>query len=308
MLRGSGAGPDTSVTLFGSTISMPVLLAPTSPQRLLHPDAELATARAARSARTITIVSTDSHYPFAAVAEAAGEHCWFQLYTYRSRRDVEATVDLAVRCGAAAIVVTVDAYHRARRISAQRAGFATPPEVDFGTLRALGVLDGTIPADGRLERLPLTWSDLAWIRELAPIPLLVKGILDPSDARRCVDLGIDGVVVSNHGGRQLDGVVPSLVALRAIAAEVGHECVVLLDGGVRSGVDVVKALALGADAVCIGRPYLWGLAVGGAAGVKEVLSLIRFELEDTLLQLGLDGVHQIGPECVAGFRQRSAEP
>jgi 4-hydroxymandelate oxidase len=268
----------------------------------LHADAELATARAAVEAGTVSIVSTDSHYPFPAVAAVAGKNCWFQLYPYRTQADVEAMIDMVLDAGAAALVVTVDARFPARRISARRAGFRTPPHVDFGTLRLLGILAGDVPADARLERLPLTWDDLARIRRRVKVPLLVKGVLHPADARRCCELGADGVIVSNHGGRQLDGVVPSLVALEEVAGEVRDHCAVLFDGGIRSGVDVVKALALGAHAVCIGRPYLWGLSIGGEAGVKAVLTLLQREVEDTLLQLGLAAVSDIRPDCVAGIR------
>lgn len=294
--------PDTSVALFGQRLSLPVFLAPTSPQRLLHEQAELATARAAKSAGTVSIVSTDSHYPFPLIAETAAQSCWFQLYSYRSRSDVEATIDLALAAGASALVVTVDAHFSARRLAARRAGFRTPPGVDFGTLRTLGILTGDVPADARLERLPLTWDDLAWIRRRVKVPLLVKGVLRASDARRCVDAGVDGVIVSNHGGRQLDAAVASLVALERVAREVGRECTVLMDGGVRSGVDVVKALALGARSVGIGRPYLWGLSLAGQDGIGAVLSLLRREIEDTLLQLGVPAASAIDADCVADIR------
>lgn len=302
VLGASCSTPDTRVRIFGHELSMPVLLAPTSPQRLFHEDAELATARAAVAAGTVSIVSTDSHYPLRTVVETSERTCWFQLYPYGSRAEVEAAIDMAVDAGAAAVVLTVDACYPARRISAKRAGFRTPPYVDFGTLRLLGVLDGEIPADARIERLPLTWSDLAWIRGRTTVPLLVKGILHPEDARRCIDIGADGVIVSNHGGRQLDCVVPSVAALSQVAEEVSDDCVVLVDGGIRSGVDVVKALALGAHAVCIGRPYLWGLSVDGEKGVEGVLKILSCEIEDTLRQLGLEAVSQVGPDCLSEIR------
>lgn len=290
---------DTSVSLFGKRVELPVLLAPTSPQRLLHEDAELATARAAVRAGTITIVSTDSHYSFETIAQSVKQSCWFQLYAYGSRRDVEATLEMAARAGAEAVVVTMDAHYSARRIAAKRAGFRTPPQVDFGTLRALGILPGNIPPDARFDRIPLTWSDLEWIRAQVAVPLLVKGVLHPDDARRCVQIGADGIIVSNHGGRQLDCVISSVAALEDISIAVGSECVVLMDGGIRSGVDVIKALALGAQAVCIGRPYLWGLALEGEGGVTAVLELLRNEVEDTLLQLGVNGLADITASCVS---------
>ncbi|MFE2294414.1 alpha-hydroxy acid oxidase [Streptomyces sp. NPDC059452] len=292
-LGGSGAKPDTSVTLLGQRLALPVLLAPTSPQRLLHEDAEIATARAAESAGTVSIVSTDSHHVFADVTGSVGSDSWFQLYAYRSRDDVAATIALAEEAGATALVVTVDASYAARRISTRRAGFRTPAHVDFGNLRSLGVLTGEIPEGARIDRLPLTWDDLEWIRSRTNLPIVVKGVLRAEDAERCVGLGVEGVIVSNHGGRQLDGAVPSLIALEQVAAAISDRALVLLDGGVRSGVHVVKALALGADAVCIGRPYLWGLGLAGQQGVEAVLDLLRSEIEDTLLQLGADSVADI---------------
>ncbi|MCG0286187.1 alpha-hydroxy acid oxidase [Streptomyces sp. PSAA01] len=279
--------PDTEVTLFGRTFSSPVLLAPTSPQRILHEDAELAVARAAQETGALSIVSTDTHFPFPDIAAAAEDGCWFQLYAYDGRERIAETIEMAEAAGATALVVTADAHYPARRVSAQRAGFRTPPEVDFGTMRQLGILQGDVPASARIGRFPVTWDDLAWIRERTKLPVVVKGVLRAGDARRCSDLGVDGIIVSNHGGRQLDGVLPTLVALDEVVTEVGHERVVLVDGGVRSGTDIVKALALGARAVCVGRPYLWGLAVAGQAGVAAVINLLRLELGDALRQLGV---------------------
>ncbi|MFD8998466.1 alpha-hydroxy acid oxidase [Streptomyces abikoensis] len=298
VLTTAGTTPDTRTGVLGQQLSLPVLLAPTSPQRLLHEHAEIATALAAEDAGTISVVSTDSHYPYPEIAESAPGGSWFQLYAYRSLDDVDATVALAEKAGASALVVTVDASHAARRVSTLRSGFRTPPFVDFGTLRALGILEGDIPANARLDRLALTWDDLRRIRERTTLPLLVKGVLGPEDARRCFDLGAQGVIVSNHGGRQLDGEIPSLVALDQVASAVGDRGVILVDGGIRSGVHVVKALALGADAVCLGRPYLWGLALAGRAGVRAVLELLRREIEDVLLQLGVESVADVGRDLV----------
>jgi len=279
--------PNTQIAVFGTEVSIPILLAPTSPQRLLHEDAELATASAAARSGTVCIVSTDSHFGYPEIASKAEGKSWFQLYPYRSRAVVEASLDMAISAGATAIVLTVDAFYPARRLSAKRIPFHIPDFVKFGTLELLGVASGVVPVEGRMERIPLSWDDLAWIRARTRVPLIVKGILHPSDARQCANLGVDGVIVSNHGGRQLDCALPSIMALDAISTEVGRHCTVLFDGGVRSGVDVVKAIALGAHAVCIGRPYLWGLGLGGTAGVTAVLDILRTELEDTLRQIGV---------------------
>lgn len=290
---------DTTVTLFGQQMAFPVILAPTSPQRLVHIDAELATARAAAACGLVSIVSTDSHYPYSDIAEAAAGHSWFQLFAYRSRRDVEATLDYAEDCGAAAIVVTVDASFAARRLSTQQAGFQLPAGVDYGTLRSLGILRGDPPSGGRYDKLPITWDDLEWIRGRTELPLLIKGVLRAEDAKRCVDLGADATIVSNHGGRQLDGVVPSLFALEAVVDCVPLEHPVLLDGGIRTGVSAAKAIALGARAVCIGRPYLWGLGLAGQAGVERVLELLRAEFADAMLQLGISTVGELDRSFLA---------
>lgn len=290
---------DTTVSLFGRQLACPLVLAPTSPQRLVHPDAERATARAADSRQVVSVVSTDSHYSYSEIVSDAPGRTWFQLFPYRSRRDVQATLEFAESCGASAIVVTIDASFAARRLSTQRAGYSLPAGVDYGTLRALGILRGEPPSSGRHDKLPITWDDLHWIRSLTDLPLLVKGVLRPVDARRCVDLGADGTIVSNHGGRQLDGVVPALFALRAVIEAVPDDHPVLLDGGVRSGVSIAKAVALGARAVCVGRPYLWGLGLAGQRGVERVIDLLRDEFADALLQLGICAVGELDQAFLA---------
>ncbi|MGW0737732.1 alpha-hydroxy acid oxidase [Streptomyces sp. NPDC002851] len=303
--RGLHDGPgelDTSVTVLGHTLALPLMLAPTSPQRLVHPEAELATARAAAQRGLLSMVSTDSHFAYSEIARSAPGRTWFQLFAYRSRADVEATLEYAESCGTSAIVVTVDASFAARRLTTWRAGYQLPPEVDYGTLRKLGILQGRPPVGGRHEKLPITWDDLKWIRARTRLPLLVKGVLRPVDARRCVDLGIDAVIVSNHGGRQLDGVVPALSALSSVVASVPRDHPVLLDGGVRSGIDLAKAIALGARAVCIGRPYLWGLGLGGQQGVERVLDLMHTEFSDVLLQLGIATVDELDETFVTTAR------
>ncbi|HEX3778653.1 MAG TPA: alpha-hydroxy acid oxidase [Pseudonocardiaceae bacterium] len=295
---------DLTVELFGRRLAFPVVLAPTSPQRLVHADAELATARAAASRGGVSIVSTDSHFPYSEIADAAPGRTWFQLFAYRSRADVEATLEFAESCGTSAIVVTVDASFAARRLSTQRAGYRLPAGVDYGTLRTLGILRGAPPSCGRLDKLPVTWDDLRWIRGRTNLPLLVKGVLRPVDARRCVDLGVDATIVSNHGGRQLDGVIPSLFALESVVDAVPVEHPVLLDGGVRSGVGVAKAVALGARAVCIGRPYLWGLGLAGERGVQRVLDLLKAEFADAMLQLGISTVGELDRGFLAQPQRR----
>ena len=289
IFRAAGSEPRTAVTVLGSAMSMPVFLAPTSPQRLFHSDAELATARAAARHGVTTIVSSDSHFSFREVMQA-GSSCWFQIYAYRSTATARAMIAMAEDAGAEALVLTVDADHEARRLRAQRAGFRCPDHVRFGTLLDLH-LEADVGATARLPRLPLSWSDFEQLRCTTRLPLVVKGVLDPEDARRCRAAGADGIIVSNHGGRQFDGCPPTLHALSTICAAIDDDWPIMVDGGVRSGIDVVKALAVGASAVGIGRPYLWGLAAGGEEGVFHALSILRAELEDALRQLGLADVN-----------------
>ncbi len=306
LFGGGGAAPALGRRLFDREMPMPLLLAPTSPQRLLHPDAELATVQGAARLGVTAIVSADSYAPFPQIAAASAAGCWFQLYCYGGRAGVEALVDYAEGGGAEAIVLTADADHAARRLTAQRAGFTAPADLDLGTLRALGLFDGRLPPQARLERTSLNWQDLAWLRGRVHTPLIVKGVMRGEDARRCLDLGVDGLIVSNHGGRQLDGSRASLAALPEVLDAVGDRVPVLLDSGVRSGLDIVRALTLGATAVCVGRPYLWGLALAGADGVARVLELLRLELLDTLRQLGVAGVASLAPAPQAAPASQAA--
>lgn len=297
------SSPSTGRSLFGRCLTIPVLLAPTSPQRLFHEDAELACARAAKGMGTLIIVSTDSHFGMEQISTAAGGAWWLQLYAYESREHVERLVRMAEQHGAEALVVTMDAHFAARRLATERAGFITPPFVDFGIMRSIGVESKPAAGHARIARLPLTWKDVEWLRRLTRLPILLKGILHPDDARKAVEIGADGIVISNHGGRQLEAASGTLNALPDIAPVVPSKFPLLLDGGVRSGGDVVKALALGASAVCIGRPYLWGLQLAGEQGVAAVLALLAAELRGTLQQLNLPGIEAIDASIV-----RSAHP
>ena len=260
------------------------------------------------------IASTASHFTMEEIAEASGEGPrWFQLYWPNDPELLESFVGRAEAAGYGAIVVTVDTFipgWKPRDLQQAwlpflegsgnanyfqdpvfRAGLEQPPEEDMGaaTGRYLGVLSN--PA--------LTWDDLARLRELTSLPILVKGIQHVDDAREAASRGIDGIVVSNHGGRQVDGALGSLDALGPIADAVGDELAVLFDSGVRGGADVFKALALGADAVCLGRPYIWGLALDGQAGVETVLKMVLAELDLTMALCGLHAPDQLGPRTLA---------
>ncbi len=289
MLRGA-ARRDLSVTLLGQRLPSPVLLAPIAAQTVVHPEGELATARAAASTGVPFVLSTGSSHSLEDVAAVAGPGPrWFQLYWPSDRTVAASLVRRAEASGYSAIVLTVDAPTFGYR----------PTDLDHGYLPFLqghGIANFTsdpafqagLPADGgvvqhwaRVFANPtLNWDDLPWLRTVTSLPILLKGVLHPADARRALDLGaVDGVIVSNHGGRQLDGTVAALDVLPAVRAAVGPDVPVLVDSGIRTGSDVLKALALGANAVLYGRPYLYGLALDGQAGVAHVLRCLLADLD-----------------------------
>jgi lactate 2-monooxygenase len=306
---------DLSTTVLGTPMPAPLMLAPIGVQRVVHEEGELATSRAAAAVGAPMIVSTASHFSLEEIAAAGGPAAprWFQLYWANDPRLVASFVDRAERAGYGAIVVTVDTFvpgWKARDLQQAwlpflngmgvanyfedpvfREGLARTPEEDPGaaTGHFLGVQANP----------SLTWDDLAWLRELTSLPILVKGIQQVEDAREAVRRGLDGIVVSNHGGRQVDGAIASLDALPAIAAAVGDDLAVLFDSGVRGGADVLKALALGADAVCLGRPYIWALALEGQSGVEALLKMILAELDLTMALCGLTRPAEIGLELLA---------
>jgi 4-hydroxymandelate oxidase len=278
----------TATTVLGTEVSMPILVAPTAFHRLAHPDGEHATARAAVAVGTIMCLSTLATAGAAEVAEAApGGARWYQLYWHPDRGLTRAIVEEAATAGFSAIVLTVDLPVLGNRERDLRTGFTLSDDlVPAFTRTASHTPEGGSEVLGWVVDPRLTWKDLEWLRSLSDLPLLVKGILTAEDAVLAVEHGCEGIVVSNHGGRQLDDVSASLDALPEVVQAVGSRCEVLVDGGVRRGTDVAKALALGAQAVLVGRPVLWGLAHDGQAGVERVLALLRAELELTLALLG----------------------
>jgi isopentenyl diphosphate isomerase/L-lactate dehydrogenase-like FMN-dependent dehydrogenase len=258
-----------ATTVLGTEVSFPVLVAPVAFQGLAHADGEKAMARGAAAAGTIMCLATLSTVSIEDVADAAPEGArWFQLYWGPDRAKVQDLVERADAAGYRAIVVTVDFPEVGRRERDLRTGFEAPVQLTDVTDKSL------------------TWRDLEWLRSHTSLPLLVKGVLTAEDATLACEAGVEGLVVSNHGGRQLDGVAASLDVLPEVVEAVGDRAEVLLDGGVRRGTDVVKALALGAKAVLAGRAPLWGLAVGGAEGVERVLALLRDEFELALALCG----------------------
>ena len=278
----------TAATVLGTEVSMPVLVAPTAFQRLAHhPEGELATARAAAAAGTIMCLSTlASITPAELAAAVPGASQWFQLYWSPDRGFTRELVTSVAEAGFRALVLTVDFPVAGPRERDARAAFALPDNLPTPNLPARLERGDFHRELERIVDATLTWRDLEWLREACPLPLVVKGILTAEDALLAAEHGAAGVIVSNHGGRQLDGVPATLDVLPEVVDAVGERVEVLLDGGIRRGVDVLKALALGARAVCSGRAVLWGLAVGGEQGVGQVLDLLRNELERGLKLLG----------------------
>ena len=265
---------DTRTTVLGTEVSMPVLVAPVALQKLAHPEGEAATARAAAAAGTIMCLSTSTTLrPSVVAAAAPGAPRWFQVYVFNDRAVTQALIDEACAHGYSALVLTVDTPILGRREGAVRIGFHVPDEFEVA-----GDIFGDLSPN-------VTWRDLEWLAGHG-VPIVLKGVLTAEDARLAVEHGASAVVVSNHGGRQLDGVPASIDALQEVVDAVEGHVEVLLDGGVRRGVDVLRALALGARAVLVGRAAVWGLAAAGDEGVRAVLDLLQREVALALMLLG----------------------
>ena len=299
---------DTSTTVLGTAVAAPVLVAPMAFQRLAHSDGELATARAVRASGSLMVLSTLATASVEEVCAAAPGPLWFQLYVYRDRGATRALVERAEGAGCTALVLTVDTPLLGRRERDVRTGFTLPPELSIGNVVPGG--PSTLPpayADSGLAAFfadlldaSLTWRDVEWLRSITRLPVVVKGVLRADDARQAVERGAAAVVVSNHGGRQLDTALATVRALPEVVDAVGGRVEVLVDGGVRRGTDVVKALALGARAVLLGRPVLWGLAIGGEAGVAAALATLREELDLAMALCGCPRLSDLTPDLLAG--------
>jgi isopentenyl diphosphate isomerase/L-lactate dehydrogenase-like FMN-dependent dehydrogenase len=277
----------TATTVLGDEVALPVLVAPTAFQRLADPEAELSTARAAAGAGTVMILATLSSVTPAELAAAAPNgRRWFQLYWSRDRGFTKGLVEAAVAAGFEALVLTVDLPVPGRRERDLRAGFALPEDLPLPNLPVRVQGEGFHTALQAAVDDTLTWRDLEWLRSFCRLPLVVKGILTAEDALLAAEHGAAAVVVSNHGGRQLDGVPATLDVLPEVVEAVGERLEVLLDGGIRRGADVLKALALGARATLSGRAVLWGLAAASEEGATRVLALLRDEIELGLKLLG----------------------
>ncbi len=299
---------DLSSSLLGTSMPAPIMLGPVGVQSIVHPEAELAVARAAAAVGLPSVLSTAASHTIEQVAEAMGEASrWYQLYWPKDRELAASFVQRAGAAGYAAIVLTLDTWMlgwRPRDLQSAylpflkgegvanylsdpvfRAALERSPEEDPGAAIGHWALQFSNPT--------ISWEDLAWLREQTELPIVLKGILHEDDARRALDAGMDGLVVSNHGGRQVDGAIASLDALPAVREAVGESFPVLFDSGIRTGADVFKALALGADAVCIARPYVWGLALDGQAGVEHVLRCLLADFDLTLALSGYTTIAQV---------------
>ncbi|MEU6251503.1 alpha-hydroxy acid oxidase [Streptomyces sp. NPDC047043] len=302
VLRGS-AVRDLDVTLLGSRARLPILLSPTAFHKLVDPEGELATARAAAAAGAIMIVSMASTVAVGEIADAVratdgDAPLWFQLYIQPDPEITEALVRRATDAGCTALVVTVDSPVLGAGERNRRNGFHDLPP----GLRCENLVDLRDGERGHVRQIAmspeLSWEHIDRLRGVTDLPVLLKGVLHPEDARLAVRHGVDGLLLSNHGGRQLDTVPATLELLPEILAAVAGRIPVVLDGGIRRGTDVVKALALGATAVGIGRPVMWALAQGGEKGVRRLLELLREELDDTLALCGASGLGDLTPDLV----------
>ena len=275
-------------TVLGTPIAVPVMFAPTAIHRLVHPDGELATARAAKQLDTLQVLSTGSSLPLEEVA-AVGHKRWFQLYWFTDRGLTEELIQRATAAGFGAIVVTVDSAVPYWREGEERVPLILPP----------GVTQPNLHSDRELAYEPsLTWRSLDWLRSISPLPIVLKGIVRADDARLAADNGVAAIMVSNHGGRQLDTSAPTLEVLPSIVEAVDERLEVYVDGGVRRGTDVLKALALGARAVLLGRPVQWGLGIGGEAGILRMMELVIGEFASAMGLCGCRSVDEITPALV----------
>ncbi|MBO3458839.1 alpha-hydroxy-acid oxidizing protein [Aetokthonos hydrillicola Thurmond2011] len=297
--------------VLGQSLQLPLLIAPMAFQCLAHPEGELATASAASKAGAGMVLSTMATKSMEEVATVCHKTKspapqWFQLYIHKDRGITRALVEKACATGYKALCLTVDAPVLGRRERDKRNQFTLPSGLELANLVSISELNIPIQQGESglftyfVEQLDptLTWRDLDWLQSLSSLPLVVKGILRGDDAARAVEYGAKAIIVSNHGGRQLDGAIASLDALEDVVNAVDNQAEVMVDGGIRRGVDILKALALGAKAVLIGRPILWGLAVGGEAGVAHVIEILRDELDIAMALSGCTSVDQIDPSLI----------
>jgi 4-hydroxymandelate oxidase len=263
---------DTKVSVLGQDLAYPILIAPSAFHKIMHPEGEMATARGAGMASTTYVVSSFTTTPIEEIAKVATQPLWFQLYLVHDKSFVKDLIQKVEAQGIKALCVTVDTPVTGARNRQERIKFKLPAELNAPYMVSISAIPG------QPLQLSVTWKDIEWLKSIAKIPILLKGILNPDDAEQGVKAGVSGIIVSNHGARNLDTVPATIEVLPYIIQRVSKKIPVLVDGGVRRGTDVVKAIALGANAVLIGRPICYGLACGGAEGVAKVLDILQKEL------------------------------
>jgi L-lactate dehydrogenase (cytochrome) len=313
-------------TVLGEELALPLAIAPTGLSGMQHADGEILACRAAHAAGIQYTLSTMSICSIEDVAEAVKKPFWFQLYVMRDRGFVKALIERAARAGCSALFLTVDLPVNGQRHVDMRNGLSVPPRLTAKTVfdvlrrpawawrilngkrKTFANIDGHLPGFGGITLaewthsqfdVTVSWKDVEWIRSIWPGKLVLKGILDPEDAREALKTGADGIVVSNHGGRQLDGAPSTIAALPKVADAIGGQKEILIDSGIRTGQDIFRALALGANACMIGRAALYGLGAGGQAGVARAISILRGELDTTMILAGLDDVKKIDHRAIA---------
>lgn len=303
---------DTRVNLFGGEMESPILLAPVAYHRLYHPEGELATARGAGAAGAAFVISSFTTTAIDEIARNTQRPIWFQLYVQRDRAFTKDMVQRAVAAGCTAVCLTVDTPVLGNRYS--QLSFGLPKELECVHLRGLAL--GAAAPGHKTQRGKIydplfdpsfNWSDLEWLRSVAGVPVILKGVLSPEDGKRAAENGAGGVIVSNHGGRNLDLVPGTIDALPRVVEAVAGRIPVMLDSGVRRGTDVLMALALGAKAVFIGRPYIYGLAAGGAQGVERVITILRDEFERAMALTGRRSLAEIDSTVLWDHGGRAAE-
>jgi 4-hydroxymandelate oxidase len=266
---------DTTVTLFGQKLAYPILIAPTAFHKIMHPEGELATAKGAGKAKAIYVVSSFTTTPLEEIKKVATEPLWFQLYVRDDKEFTKTLVQKADAMGCRALCITVDTPMSGARDRQARVNFKLPDGINAP------YINGALT-----QKMPLTWKEMEWLISFAKTPVLLKGILNPNDAEKAIKIGASGIIVSNHSGRNLDTVPATIEILPRIVEKINKRIPILMDGGIRRGTDVLKAIALGANAVLVGKPICFGLASGGAEGVTKALEILRAEFEMAMALTG----------------------
>jgi 4-hydroxymandelate oxidase len=286
---------DTKVTLFGKEMPYPIMIAPTAFHKLMHPEGEIATARGAAAAAATYVVSSFTTTPIEEIAKVATHPLWFQLYVVDDRAFVKDLVQKVEAQGCRALCITVDTPVSGVRNRQQKANFKLPDD-----LQPPYMIDTAFAAKGEALKFKksLTWTDIEWLKSLTKLPVLLKGILNPNDAEKAIQIGCSGIIVSNHSGRNLDTVPATIEVLPSIARKVNKRIPVLMDGGIRRGTDVLKAMALGANAVLVGKPVCFGLACGGSEGVAKVMTILQKEFEFAMALSGRSSIKSIDQSLI----------